>query len=66
MFRSQRTIVPSFAFQVLLKLAYRFIYNALHVDIFVTAYFTTAVILMVTLVNQRPLCMQAVTRQLMG
>lgn len=47
MFRSQRIqLVLSFVFQVLLKLAYRFIYNALHMDIFVTAYFTTAVILM--------------------
>lgn len=47
MFRSQRIQLGFLlVFQVLLKLAYRFIYNALHMDIFVTAYFTTAVILM--------------------
>lgn len=46
-FRSQKIrLGPSFVFQVLLKLAYRFIYHALHMDIFVTEYFTTAVILM--------------------
>lgn len=41
-------------------------YNSLHMDIFVTAYFYNSCDPDGDLANQGPLCMQAVTRQLIG